>query len=93
MDTLETLKRRIDTATSLRDLVRTMKTLAAVSVRHYERSVAALTDYDRTIELGLRAVLRHAAPRRRSDDETAAAPVRSCSAPTRACAGPSTSRS
>lgn len=62
METLETLKRRMDTAEDIRDLVRTLKALAAVSVRHYERSVSALTDYDRTIELGLRAVLRRAPP-------------------------------
>lgn len=60
METLETLKRRMDTAESLRDLVRTMKTLAVVSIRRYERSVAALTDYSQTVELGLRASLHHA---------------------------------
>lgn len=62
MDTLETLKRRMEIAGSLRDLVRTMKTLAAVSVRRYERAVVALNDYERTVELGLRAVLRDAVP-------------------------------
>lgn len=61
METLETLKRRTDTAETLRDLVRTMKTLAAVSVRRYERVVSALADYGTTVELGLRALLHHAA--------------------------------
>jgi F-type H+-transporting ATPase subunit gamma len=58
MESLETLARRMATAEDMRDLVRTMKSLAAVSIRQYERSVTALTEYDRTIELGLRAVLR-----------------------------------
>jgi F-type H+-transporting ATPase subunit gamma len=58
MESLEALARRMATAEDMRDLVRTMKSLAAVSIRQYERSVTALTEYDRTIELGLRAVLR-----------------------------------
>lgn len=52
----------MEIAASLRDLVRTMKTLAAVSVRRYERAVVALNDYEHTVELGLRAVLRNAVP-------------------------------
>jgi F-type H+-transporting ATPase subunit gamma len=62
MDTLDTLARRMSTAEDLRDLVRTMKSLAAVSIRQYERSITALEAYDRTVELGLRAVLRESAP-------------------------------
>jgi F-type H+-transporting ATPase subunit gamma len=64
METLETLARRMQTAEELRDLVRTMKSLAAVSIRQYERSIAALTDYDHTVELGLRAALRDEPPPR-----------------------------
>ena len=62
METLDALQRRIDVAEGLRDLVRTMKTLAAVSVRHHERSVAALAEYAETVELGLRALLRERPP-------------------------------
>jgi F-type H+-transporting ATPase subunit gamma len=58
VETLDTLARRMETAETLRDLVRTMKSLAAVNIRQYERSLAALADYDRTVQLGLRAVLR-----------------------------------
>jgi F-type H+-transporting ATPase subunit gamma len=64
METLDTLARRMGTAEDLRDLVRTMKSLAAVSIRQYERSILALEDYDRTVELGLRAVLRGGVPPR-----------------------------
>jgi F-type H+-transporting ATPase subunit gamma len=58
VETLEALARRMETAEALRDLVRTMKSLAAVSVRQYERSLVPLAAYDRTVELGFRAVLR-----------------------------------
>jgi F-type H+-transporting ATPase subunit gamma len=58
VETLEALARRMETADALRDLVRTMKSLAAVSVRQYERSLVSLAAYDRTVELGFRAVLR-----------------------------------
>jgi F-type H+-transporting ATPase subunit gamma len=72
METLETLARRMATAEDLRDLVRTMKSLAAVSIRQYERSITALTDYDHTVELGLRAVLREEPPPRPSRRDAAA---------------------
>jgi F-type H+-transporting ATPase subunit gamma len=35
-----------------------MKVLAAVSMRQYEQAVAALTEYDRTVEMALQVVLR-----------------------------------
>lgn len=58
METTESLKRHIQTAEDLHSLVRTMKALAAVSIRHLEHAVHSLADYQRTIELGLRVVLR-----------------------------------
>jgi F-type H+-transporting ATPase subunit gamma len=58
MQTLEELSRRIATTEDLYAIVRTMKSLAAVSIRQYEAAVAALRDYSRTVELALRAVLR-----------------------------------
>ncbi len=58
MTTFEELRHRIDTATDFGAVVKTMKTLAAVSIRQYERAVDALADYSRTIELGFQAVLR-----------------------------------
>lgn len=58
MPTLETLRSKIDTATDLRSVVTTMKTLAAVSIRQYEEAVEALADYNRSIELGFHIVLR-----------------------------------
>jgi F-type H+-transporting ATPase subunit gamma len=58
MQTLDALKRKIDTADDLRTIVRTMKALAAVSMRQYERAVASLAEYTRTMDLGMQAVLR-----------------------------------
>jgi F-type H+-transporting ATPase subunit gamma len=58
MPTLESLRRKIDTASDLSSVVTTMKTLAAVSIRQYEDAVEALADYNRSIELGFQIVLR-----------------------------------
>ena len=58
METMESLKRRVHTAEDLHSLVRTMKALAAVNIRQLEHAVESLADYKRTIELGLRVVLR-----------------------------------
>jgi len=58
MQTLEALSRRIATTEDLRAIVRTMKSLSAVSIRQYESAVAALRDYSRTVDLALQALLR-----------------------------------
>jgi F-type H+-transporting ATPase subunit gamma len=57
-DTTASLRRQIMSAGDLRSVVRTMKALAASSIGQYERSVSALGDYCRTVELGLGACLR-----------------------------------
>jgi len=57
MQSLESLKRKIGNAEDLESVVRTMKTLAAVSIRQYETAVESLSDYYATIEDGLRMVL------------------------------------
>jgi F-type H+-transporting ATPase subunit gamma len=56
--TAEALKRRIQTTEDLQSVVKTMKAMAAVNIRQYEKAVGSLRDYARTIELGLGAVLR-----------------------------------
>ena len=40
-------------------MVRSMKALAASSIGQYEKSVLAVADYDRTVELGLAVCLRN----------------------------------
>ena len=57
-DTLASLRRKIGGAGDLESVVRSMKALAASSIGQYEKSVLALTDYYRTVELGLVVCLR-----------------------------------
>ncbi|MCF8706919.1 F0F1 ATP synthase subunit gamma [Rhizorhapis sp. SPR117] len=57
-DTIESLRRKMSSAGDLQSVVRTMKALAASNIGQYERSVRALADYYRTVELGLSAWFR-----------------------------------
>ena len=52
-DSTASLRRKIDSAGDLQSVVRTMKAMAASSIGQYEKSVRALADYYRTVELGL----------------------------------------
>jgi F-type H+-transporting ATPase subunit gamma len=61
-DTAESLRRKISSAGDLQSVVRTMKALAASSIGQYEKSVRALADYYRTVELGLGACFRENEP-------------------------------
>jgi F-type H+-transporting ATPase subunit gamma len=61
-DTTASLRRKIGSAGDLQSVVRTMKALAASSIGQYEKSVRALADYARTVELGLGACLRESEP-------------------------------
>ena len=58
MQTTESLKRRIKSAGDLLSVVKTMKALAAVSIRQYQKAVESLNDYNRTVEMGLQIVLK-----------------------------------
>ena len=57
-DTLVSLRRKIGGAGDLKSVVRSMKALAASSIGQYEKSVLALADYARTVELGLAVCLK-----------------------------------
>ena len=61
-DTTESLRRKISSAGDLQSVVRTMKALAASSIGQYENSVRSLTDYYRTVELGLGTCFREYRP-------------------------------
>ncbi len=56
--TLEELSRRIHSTEELQSVVKTMKALAAVNIQQYEKAVGSLKAYRRTLEWGLRAMLR-----------------------------------
>jgi F-type H+-transporting ATPase subunit gamma len=57
-ETTQSLRRKIGSAGDLQSVVRTMKAMAASSIGQYEKSVRALADYYRTVELGLGACFR-----------------------------------
>jgi F-type H+-transporting ATPase subunit gamma len=59
METIEELKRRIKSTEDLQSVVKTMKALAAVKIRQYERAVESLGEYNKTVETGLHMVLRN----------------------------------
>ena len=61
-DTTASLRRKIGGAGDLQSVVRTMKAVAASSIGQYEKSVSALADYYRTVELGLGACFRESGP-------------------------------
>jgi len=61
-DTTASLRRKIGGAGDLQSVVRTMKAVAASSIGQYEKSVRALADYYRTVELGLGACFRVSGP-------------------------------
>jgi F-type H+-transporting ATPase subunit gamma len=63
-DTAQSLRRTIRSGAQLQSVVRTMKALAASSIAQYEKSMRALVDYDRTVQVGLGACLRHRYPSR-----------------------------
>ena len=58
MPTIEALKSKIDSTEDLQSVVKTMKALAAVNIRQFEKAVAALESYMKTIEMGLQIALR-----------------------------------
>ncbi len=57
-DSTAHLRRKIGSAADLQSIVRAMKAHAAACVEQYAKSVAALSDYTRTLELALGACFR-----------------------------------
>lgn len=58
-NTLQSLRHKISGAKDLESVVRTMKVLAASNIVQYEKASYSLTDYYRTIELGLAICLHN----------------------------------
>ena len=61
-DTIAAMRRKIAGAGDLQSVVRTMKAVAASSIGQYEKSVSALADFNRAVELGLGACFRESSP-------------------------------
>lgn len=68
METAESLRRTIKVTEELQSVVKTMKALAGVNIRQYERAAHAVAEYNRTVEMGLQIALQripvHALPPR-----------------------------
>jgi F-type H+-transporting ATPase subunit gamma len=62
METIDLLRRRIKSAEDLHSVVRTMKALAAVSIRQYEKAVESLAEYSRAVELGFQVIVKQMPP-------------------------------
>ncbi len=58
METLNALKRRLESTEDLQSVVKSMKALAAASIRQYERAADAVGLWRETVEMGLQIVLR-----------------------------------
>lgn len=58
MLTLDVLKKKIKTAQDLLSVVKTMKSLAAVNIRHYESAAASLERYSEVVDAGWQALFR-----------------------------------
>ncbi len=62
MQTLESLNKKIKTANDLLSVVKTMKSLAAVSIRQYERAVESLDMYCHVVDMGWQVFFRKGGP-------------------------------
>lgn len=78
MESIERLQHHTKTLNELHTIVKTMISLSAASVRQYKRATHSLTDYYRTVELGMHVVLKdmkdfHAPSLRRGEAQQIAA--------------------
>jgi F-type H+-transporting ATPase subunit gamma len=62
MATAEALRRSIVITKELHSMVKTMKALAGVNIRQCERTVHAVEEYNRTVEMGLQVALERLGP-------------------------------
>jgi len=62
MATAEALRRSIVITKELQSMVKTMKALAGVNIRQCERTVHAVEEYNRTVEMGLQVALERLGP-------------------------------
>jgi F-type H+-transporting ATPase subunit gamma len=59
MAELEKAKRRIKNAIELQSVVKIMKAISSANIQEYEESVRSLSEYNKTIELGLQIILQN----------------------------------
>ena len=59
METLDDLKKVLETSESIKQVVSTMKTLSSANIKKYEKAVKMLYAYRSNIELGLQAIMAY----------------------------------
>lgn len=59
MQMLESIRRKIESAQDLHSVVKTMKALAAVNIRAYEKAVQAIGHFHQNIETGIQVILKN----------------------------------
>lgn len=69
MQTLEALQRQIDSAQDLQSVVKTMKAIAAVSIRQFEQATESIREYNRAVEMGLQVLLMERPPREQQEPQ------------------------
>jgi F-type H+-transporting ATPase subunit gamma len=62
MENAESLRRSIVITQELQSVVKTMKALAGVNIRQFERTAHAVAEYNRTVEMGLQIALKRIEP-------------------------------
>jgi F-type H+-transporting ATPase subunit gamma len=62
MEAAEKLRRSVAVTQELHSVVKTMKALAGVNIRQYERAAHAVAAYNRTVEMGLQVALGRMPP-------------------------------
>lgn len=58
METVQSLRNRIESAEDLHSVVKTMKSMAAVNIRQYQQAVEALQGYRKAVEFGFQVLVR-----------------------------------
>lgn len=58
MDSIDSLKKHLDSAKNLKSIVSTMKALAATNIKKYEKTSLSLSKYLNNIYLGLQGIIR-----------------------------------
>ena len=54
---LETLKKRIQTTTDLKEIVCTMKTLSSASIGQYDKALLSIYQYGKTVQAGFNGLI------------------------------------
>ena len=57
METLESLGKKLKTSSSIKQVVSTMKALAASNIKRYEKAARSLLDYTKNIEQGIQGII------------------------------------